>query len=411
MMNNKKIIGMTFPEVNDNPDGGLTTFLEPSILSVLPDGDNVEFLLKNTHYNDDDIELYICSVYISGVDSFINWAKQHDFNKIVVGGYQPTMVPEEFINYASKIVIGPCDDILSTIKQNGQIVNGISNFNRIARYDLFDSRLNQQAIPDKYFDDVVVSIWTSQGCTMHCDFCCTPIMSPKLIQKPISIIKKEIEFLKLYKPKFLFIRDENFTMQHDWIDRLKIISEIKAKIYLFASANSLNEDIIKTLKKYNVYMICLGLEEITKTYTKNKNLDYVVSLLKKYGIYTYLSFIINPLDVVGENNRKSYFEKLMKRIYELSPEMICGNFLMPFPGTIIWDKYSHLINKSDYKYYNSKIPFLVKDKNEQKQIRLALFNYQYEYYYSDFYNNHIREFNDDTLWDKIEGLSYYFKEL
>ena len=381
-----RIIGLSFP-AND-----LNLGLEPSVLTVLPEGSNVEYSPQNIDFNDKDVKWYVCSVYIAGYDEFVRWASRHDKNKIIVGGYHPTTFPEDFERYAFKIVQGPCDDLFATIAQFGQIVTGITSYKKVPRYDLYDVRWNQQIIPDKKPRDIVTSINTSQGCPFRCDFCCTPILCPKLISKPLELVQKEVDYLKTLHPKFLFIRDENFPLQKDWQRRLEIIEQTEAKVYLFASANLLNEEKIEFMAEHNVYMICLGLEDITVEYKKNINLDKVVKLLKKYGIYTYLSFIVDPLKIIGREAGKKFYEKLMARFYALAPEMICGNFLMPFRGTKIWDKYYAYVSPEDYKYYNSKTAFLIRNPVVREKMHFFMFWYQWLYYTSDFYNNNVREF-------------------
>lgn len=399
-----RIIGLTFPPSD------LNLGLEPSVLTVLPEGDNVEYSLKNSDFNDEDVQLYVCSVYISGYDEFVSWASRHDRNKIVVGGYHPTTFPEEFIRYAFKIVQGPCDDLLATIAQEGQIVLGITNYKKIPRYDLYNVKWNQQILPDKKKKDVATSINTSQGCPFFCDFCCTPMMSPKLVSKPLEVIQKEVNYLKTLKPKFLFIRDENFTLQKDWSERLAIIKQTGAKIYLFASANTLKEEGIKLMAKNNVYMVCLGLEDVTVEYAKNKNLDQIVKLLKKYGIYVYLSFIVNPLKIISREKGEEFYDKLMARLYELGPEMICGNFLMPFRGTKIWDEYYTFVSPEDYKYYDSKTAFLIRNPIVREKMHFFMFWYQWLYYTSDFYNQKVRKFAvHDTLHERFLELYNIFR--
>lgn len=391
-----RIIGMTFP-IQDTTLG-----LEPSILTVLPDGDNVEYAMKNIEYNNDDIQYFLCSVYITGYDEFKQWAQKHDKNKIVVGGYHPTTFPEDFIQYAHKIIVGPCDDFWETMKQEGQIVNGITSHKKIPRYDLYDVRNNQQIIPDKKPNDICVSINTSIGCPFKCDFCCSPIMCPTLMSKPLSLVQQEINYLKTLNPKFLFVRDENFPLQKDWRERLTIINQTGAKIYLFASANLLNEDNIRFMRDHGVYMVCLGLEDITVDYQKNRTLDDVCKLLKEYGIYIYLSFIVNPLKIIGKEKGKEFYTKLMGRFKELAPEMVCGNFLMPFRGTKIWDEYYAFVSEDDYKYFNSKSAFLVKNEVVRTKMEFFMFWYQWQYYTSDFYNQNIRTFAvHDTLHNRF----------
>ena len=185
----KKIIGLTFPKQD------ITLGLEPSLLTVLPSGDNVIYSMENKDFNDEDVLYYACSVYITGLREFKNWAKKHDKEKIIVGGYEPTINPEEFTEYAHKVMVGPCDDFYESIKQSGTIIKGITNNKRIPRYDLYDIRLNQQIIPDKKHNDICTSINTSQGCPFKCDFCCSPLMCDNLMSKPLNLIKEEIDYL------------------------------------------------------------------------------------------------------------------------------------------------------------------------------------------------------------------------
>ena len=403
-----RIIGLTFPHCNE----GLG--LEPSILTVLPPDDNVEFAYRNLDYNDGDVQMYLCSVYISGYKQFIEWSLKHDRRKIVVGGYHPTTFPEDFVKYADKIVVGPCDDIFATIAQEGQTVTGITTHKNVPRRDLYDITKNQQIIPDKMPDDVVVSINTSIGCntTPPCDFCCTPMMCPTILSKPIDLVEREVNDLRKYHPKFMFIRDENFTMQKDWKERLTIIYNAfpQTKKYLFASANTLNEERIEFMRDRGVYMICLGLEDPTKSYSKNKTLDHVVDICKQHGMYTYLSFIVNPLEIIGKEQAQKFYEILMNRIYELRPEMVCGNFLMPFRGTKLWDKYYAHVSEDDYAHYDSKTPFLVKNAVLQEKMKFFMFWYQWVYYTSDVYNKNVRQFAvNDMLHLRFVELYEKFK--
>ncbi len=402
----KKILALTFPKQD------LNLGLEPSVLTVVPDGKNVKYIMdyNNIGFKDEDVDLYLCSVYITGMKDFIKFAQQHPKSKIIVGGYEPTMNPGDFVDHAGKIITGPCDSFWETMEQQGQIVKGITLNKRIPRYDLYDIRLNQQIIPDKKPDDIVTSINTSSGCPNKCDFCCSPLMSNYIISKPLELVKKEVEYLKQYNPKFIFIRDENFPLQKDWKQKLEEISKLDAKTYLFASANLLNEDTIKLMKDNNVYMTCLGLEDITVEYGKNRKLDEVCEILWKHGIYKYLSFIVNPLKVNTSEKSAAFYEKLIGRFKNLKPEMVCGNFLMPFKGTKLWALYEHLVSKDDFQLYNSKSAFLEKNLERRLIDEFEMFKYQWDYYNSDIYNN-IRNFKiNDTLYLRFLELKEMFSK-
>jgi radical SAM superfamily enzyme YgiQ (UPF0313 family) len=238
-------------------------------------------------------------------------------------------------------------------------------------------------------------------------------MCPRLLSKPLELVEREVLSLIEYNPKFLFIRDENFAMQRDWKNRLKIIHKHlpEVKIYLFASANTLNEERIKFMADHGVYMICLGLEDPTVEYGKNKHLDNAVGLMKKHGIMVYLSFIVNPLKIIGREAGKEFYQVLTKRIEELKPEMICGNFLMPFRGTKIWDEYYAFVSPEDYKYYDSKTPFLIRNPIVRKKMQFFLFWYQWQYFNSETYQGVRNFYVEDTLHLRFLELYEQFRPI
>ena len=79
-------------------------------------------------------------------------------------------------------------------------------------------------------------------------------MCDHIMTKPLSLVAGEVNYLKQLHPKFLFIRDENFPLQKDWKEKLKIIKETGAKIYLFASANLLTEENVIFMKQLTYFI-------------------------------------------------------------------------------------------------------------------------------------------------------------
>ena len=124
----------------------------------------------------------------------------------------------------------------------------------------------------------------------------------------------------------------------------------------------------------------------------------------------YLSFIVNPLKVKTEKQSFEFYTKLLKRFHDLKPEMVCGNFLMPFRGTKIWEDYTHLVSEEDYDFYNSKSAFLEKNLENRKRMEYDMFYYQWYYYTSEFYQKNIRKFDiNDTLHMRFLELKAEFE--
>ena len=377
---------MTFPSK--------TSFsrVEPAILTVLPQGDNVEVSFTIKNFDDKDIDYYLCSVYASGIKQFKEWAKNHDKQKIVVGGYEATAAPETFIDPAHKIVQGPCDDFFQTMKQVGQIVRGVVSHKEIPRYDLWDYTLSDRMAPDLYPGEQAVSISTSQGCPNNCDFCQTPLMSNKFILKPLDLVQKEIDYLKAKNPKVIYVKDENFTALPDWQERLKIINQTGAMIEVFAAVNTLNEEKIKFLKENGVHLVYIGIEDLSKDYPKNNNVAEVYRLLKKYGIYTKTSLITNPLLLDTESKETEEFKKISDKLTELKPQVVLLNSLMIFRGTPLWQQYKHLVTEEVMVDYEFGKAALIQDPVRRKKFEHSMFKVVDDYYTSPFYRENVRNF-------------------
>ncbi len=405
-MNKKRIIGLTFPENTGD------SRLEPPVLTVLSGIENAEYCFKDNNHiaDDEEIEYYACTVYSSGYHQFKEWSKNRNKNKIIVGGYHPTTCPDEFEGYAHKTVVGQCDSFFKTIQQEGQVVNGITEYKNIPNYVKYNYKVNHLILPGVNEDDVCTSINTGIGCPYNCEFCCSPIMSNKIISKPLVLVEKEVEYLKSIHANYLFIKDENLPLHKDWKERLAIIKRTGAKLILFSSSNLLlKNNTIETLKKNNVYMVSIGIDNINSPTIKNKNIETAINKLKEYKIYAGLDFIVDSESIVTENARTEFYTRLLEVFKWLKPEMVSGTFLVPFKGTTLWNKYSSKVNENDYVFYNGKTAFLIKNNELREKIHFDMFWYQWLYFTSELYNTKVRHFFiEDTLHKKFMELYRYF---
>ena len=82
---------------------------------------------------------------------------------------------------------------------------------------------------------------------------------------------------------------------------------------------------------------------------------------------------------------------------------------MPFKGTKLWDDYYQFVSTDDYKYYDSKTPFLVRNQVLREKMQFFMFFYQWKYYTSEFYNKQVRRFEcNDTLHQRFVELKEDF---
>jgi radical SAM superfamily enzyme YgiQ (UPF0313 family) len=293
------------------------------------------------------------------------------------------------------VITGICDEFWETFDKGVGIHKGVFKGKNVPARYCYDISKNIQALPDYYNDQKLTSITTSFGCHFRCDFCATHLMSRKIKKRRIESIVGELKDM-IYSD-VLFIRDENFLKCSDWKERLELIKESTDKIYLFASADMVTKETVRILKKNRVWMVSMGMEDITMQYPKNRNLHNAIKILKDADIFVDLSFIINPSTLKNINEEMELFRQIKRKLFSYMPERICGNFLIPFPGTMISKKYHIKPNK--YRLMTGKSAILSKNKNQKNRLERMLINIQLDYFMSSEYNE-MREFQcGDTLHD------------
>jgi radical SAM superfamily enzyme YgiQ (UPF0313 family) len=400
---NKLIVGFYFPEYDFSfVENG---YMSPGLLDVLPPGDNVKFCRNKQEFseiNDDDVLYYVVSVYSSGCNKFKEWAKNIDKNKIIVGGYHASLCPEDFIDYAFKIVTGPCDDLFLTISQDNQIVKGIVNHKYLPRYDLFKRFSN--FIQNQEFKKT--SVYTTMGCTHNCEFCCTPVLTGrKFICKPLDFLENELEYLKSLdgKADTCMIQDENLLKQKDWRSRLELINSagIADSFHMFCSADILARgDIVKELKSYNISLVIIGIEDIDAKYAKNLNIKKAIENIQAAGIDSKCSFIINPFEMLDPNAERAKYDRMFEFLLFALPSNIHCNILTPYPRTQIYSKYKDLIDLKDYDNFN-RAELFIKDNQVADRIWRNMHLFELRYFGLNLFKQKFSEAQQNYCFEQV----------
>ena len=403
-----KIGLLTFPRLTNNFSVGRPTLLaqklEPSVLYLSPSNGELVFIEDNNPRK--DIDLYLCSVYTRGFNEFVKFSKKIGRDKIIVGGYHATAVPNEMIKYAHKVVTGYCDNIDEIIDGPVGIIKGSFGFTKMRR-DLIDMSTMKQVYPDIYPNDISGSMVSSVGCPFDCSFCSTPSMSGrKMRTATLDYVAEEINDLVQRKVTTVFIRDESFAT-HPMMKEVAPLFKDKFKVlYSFGTSSvfAKKPELLKVLKENGWHSLNLGLEDVGVKYKKNLNLKIGVDNIHKNGLKHVMSFIVND-DGKSFDEAKANYYALYDAFIDLKPLQTCANFLMPFPGTQIWNDYKDRVDHHDFDRFDSKTPLFTTGKLAEWHKRM-LVAVQLKYYLSDVYNKQVREFTcGDTLHLRMQELS------
>lgn len=405
-----KIGLLTFPRLTNTFSIGQPTLLaqklEPSVLYLSPSEGELEFIEDNKPRK--DIDLYLCSVYTRGFNEFVRFSNIVGKDKIIAGGYHTTAMPEEVNKYANKVVTGYCDNIDEIIQSKPGIHQGSFGFTHMRR-DLIDMSTMKQVYPDIYSNDISGSMVSSVGCPYDCDFCSTPNMSGrKMRTATIDYVIEEINDLIKNKVNTVFIRDESFAT-HPMVNEIAPLFKDKFKVlYSFGTSTvyAKRPEVLKTLKNNGWHSLNIGLEDIGVKYKKNLNMKLGVENIHKAGLNHVMSFIVNDQGKTKEEARANY-KALYEAFVDLKPLQVCANFLMPFPGTKLWNEHSNRFKAEDFDKFDSKTPLFSEGAFAEWHKRM-LVAVQLKYYYSDEYAK-FRDFHcGDTLDLRMKELAKEF---
>lgn len=188
----------------------------------------------------------------------------------------------------------------------------------------------------------MTTIQTGRGCPFSCIYCLASQVSGKRLRlrSPVNIVDEIEECVKVHRIKNFFFRADTFTLQKRWA--IEIAGEIERRnLMIHYAVNSrvdtLNEELVRALKDSGCFLISLGVESGS---SKSLNLmkkgitleqgEEAVLLLKKYGIKSYLFFMIGfPWE-----DRKD-LEETVRFAMKLDGDFAEFHIPVPFEGTIL----------------------------------------------------------------------------
>ncbi len=280
-MSKKRCYLYNFPSLKGEP-----RIKEPSVLYAVPDKRkwDSEFVFDGAVKPDGD--LYLCSVFTCGYPDFLDFSKKTGPERIIAGGYHPSLCPGDFAGRADKIVAGFGNDIDAIIKSGQKgVIKGKFRYNHMDRSVFPLEELKEAWYAGIFPGQRSLSISTFMGCPFPCDFsdnCCNfSTYGARKIFYPLAYIKEELKLLAQYPHDFLFIRDEGFFLHPEFREIVKLLGRTGRKIYSFLGPlGGLDEGVIRFLKDNNWFCLTFGFN-IHEGYTEDRESLRVAALAHK----------------------------------------------------------------------------------------------------------------------------------
>jgi radical SAM superfamily enzyme YgiQ (UPF0313 family) len=302
--------------------------------------------------------------------------------KIVFGGVHPTVLPEDVLSreYVDYVVRGEGEesfykflkgDDIKTIsgfsyRENGKIIHNPDSV-LIHDLDMLPVPAYKKLPITKYVPTMgsykrlpAISMLATRGCPGKCTYCFGSFLGGKVRMHSVDYLIGEIEMLQReYGIREILFYDDTFTTYRNKVKDfcLKIIEKkIDVSWVCFSRVDTIDEEILRLMKKAGCHQIMYGIEsgseEILKNINKKINLAKAmeaVKITKKVGIECRATFMLgNP----GET--EATILKTIKFAKEVDPDIALFNVTTPFPGTqmFAWAKQNGYLTSEDWAKYD-----------------------------------------------------------
>ena len=260
---------------------------------------------------------------------------------VILGGYHPTLVPEEAACHADAVVEGQAEHVWPRVLDDvrrGQLQakyhgNGAIRLHGLhPRREIFDSK--------KYLP--VTLIETGRGCHAACEFCSvSSFFRRTATARPIEDVLAEIEAVG---NRDVFFVDDNIVADMDRAKRL--FTALRATGIRWMSQGSIamarDTNLLKLMQQSGCRGILIGFESLSQETLSSMgkswnqaSLDYeeAVRRIRDAGIGIYATFVFGY-----DTDDADVFDRTMEFALRQKFFLAAFNHLVPFPGTPLYHR-------------------------------------------------------------------------
>jgi radical SAM superfamily enzyme YgiQ (UPF0313 family) len=260
---------------------------------------------------------------------------------VVMGGFHPTLVPEEAQDYAESIVVGEAEGLWPRVIEDFGAGRLQRTYRQLRRPSLCGLKPDRSIFAGKRYLPVGL-IEAGRGCHFRCEFCAIQsYFANTQTRRPVEDILDEVRRVK--KPLIFFV-DDNITSNMDQAKEFfRALIPLKIRWVSQASINAAHdEEFLQLIKASGCQALLIGFESLNEKnlqlMRKGFNLmkggyEKALANLRRFGIRLYVTFILGYDEDDGDTMMKTLAFAQRHHFY-----IVAFNHLTPFPGTPLYDR-------------------------------------------------------------------------
>jgi radical SAM superfamily enzyme YgiQ (UPF0313 family) len=260
---------------------------------------------------------------------------------VVMGGFHPSLIPEEAKEHADSVVVGEAEPVFNTILddfKNGRLK---PLYNPGFQCDLSGYRANRDIFKGKRYLPITLTHF-SRGCPYSCSYCPDAVLYGGRIR--FRRIEDVIADIEGQENSLVFFVDNNITHNKEKLKTfLKAIIPLKISWISQADINVAQDvDLLKLMVKSGCFGLVLGFETLSaenlRQMHKTPNIpllsryDMLVKRIHDHGIGIWAAFLLG-YDYDTKDTTKRVLDFALKHKFFFS----AFNQLIPYYGTPIYN--------------------------------------------------------------------------
>jgi len=262
---------------------------------------------------------------------------------VVMGGFHPTLVPEEAVQYAESIVIGEAEGLWPALIddfRNGDMKRVYKNAARPVINDVMADRTifgNRNYFPIGLID-------AARGCTYACDFCAIQqFYNTTQNWRDIPTLIEEVKIIRRKHTLIFFIDDNIMACPDRAAHFFEALLPLKIKWITQADISATHdENMLKLMKASGCQGILIGFESLDSDNLKRMKKSFnvlrggpaeAVKRLHKHGLRLYATFLFGY-----DHDSLESFQEVLDFCLEHKIFITAFNHVTPFPGTPLYQR-------------------------------------------------------------------------